>query len=355
MKRDEKPIEALIVAVPESAGSALYGMVDVLSAAGTVWQSMVRADPHRRRFRARIVAPTREPFRCGNGVPVEPDQAFTDFPQADHIVMLDFWLEPDEDFKGRYPELMAWLRSAYRQGASLYAACSGSVMLAETGLLDGCEATSHWGYMDLFRKRYPQVRFRPEPALVFADRAGRIATAGGVTSWHDLAIHIISRHLGPGEALRVAKVFLLKLHDEGQLPYASLIRNEPHADAVVRGCQEWLKAHCAEHDALAQVVASARIPERTLARRFKTATGTTLIEYLQNLRVETAKRLLETTDLPIDAISARAGYEDASFFRRLFKRGTGLTPGQYRRMFRPVMASDPMVSVDPKIAADQNR
>ena len=184
--------------------------------------------------------------------PVEPDLAFTDFPQADLIVMLDFWLEPDEDFKGRYPELMAWLRSAYRQGASLYAACSGSVMLAETGLLDGCEATSHWGYMDLFRKRYPQVRFRPEPALVFADRAGRIATAGGVTSWHDLAIHIISRHCSPGEALRIAKVYLLKWHGEGQLPYASLVRRQPHADSVVRLCEDWLARHFREADAIAE-------------------------------------------------------------------------------------------------------
>ncbi len=339
MAPEERPIEALVVAVPESAGSALYGMVDVLSAAGRMWQSLVRTDAHKRRFNVRIVAPTREPFRCVNGVPVIPDVSFADDPQADLIILLDFWLEPDTAFKGRYPELMNWLRTKYREGTTLYSACSGSVMLAETGLLDGCDATSHWGYEDLFRKQYPKVRFRPEPTLVFAGPGGRIVTAGGVTSWHDLALHIISRHLNPGEALRIAKVFLLKLHDEGQLPYASLIRNEPHADAVVRKCQEWLKQHLAQHDALTQVTACAKIPERTLKRRFKTATGTTLIEYLQNLRIEEAKRLLETTDLPTDDISAAAGYEDASFFRRLFKRSTGLTPAQYRRMFQPVMAA----------------
>ncbi len=109
-------------------------------------------------------------------------------------------------------------------------------MLAATGLLDSKEATSHWGYQDLFRTRYPEVHFRPEPTLSFADSSGRIVTAGGTSSWHDLAIHIISRHCSPGEALRIAKVYLLKWHGEGKLPCAPLIRRQPHADS----CQRYL-------------------------------------------------------------------------------------------------------------------
>jgi transcriptional regulator GlxA family with amidase domain len=214
-------------------------------------------------------------------------------------------------------------------------------MLAETGLLDGCEATSHWGYQDLFRAEYPQVRFRSEPNLSFADASGRIVTAGGTTSWHDLAIHIIARHASPGEALRIAQVYLLKWHGEGQLPYATLVRRTPHADSVVRGCETWLSDHYTESGVLQQAVDRAEIPERTLKRRFRAATGMTLIEYVQNLRVEKAKRLLETGSLPVDEISAETGYEDASFFRRLFKRRTGLTPSQYKKMFKPVIAASP--------------
>jgi transcriptional regulator GlxA family with amidase domain len=161
-------------------------------------------------------------------------------------------------------------------------------------------------------------------------------TAGGTTSWHDLAIHIVSRHGSPGEALRIAKVYLLKWHGEGQLPYATLVRRQPHADSVVRSCEEWLGEHFSESDAIKQVVGMAGIPERTLKRRFKAATGSTLIDYLQNLRVEAAKRLLESGRLPVDEISVEVGYEDASFFRRLFKRRSGLTPSQYRRMFQPI-------------------
>lgn len=157
------------------------------------------------------------------------------------------------------------------------------------------------------------MRFRPAPN--FADPAGRIVTAGGTTSWHDLALHIIARHAGTAEAMRIAKVYLLKWHGEGQLPYATLVRRSPHADALVRACENWLAENFRAHDALEQAVRRAGIPERTLKRRFKQATGTTLIERLQDERIEYAKELLEGGAMPIDEISVEAGYADASFFR----------------------------------------
>ena len=328
----------LIVAVPETAGSALYGMVDVLLAAGNIWQTLVRSETEDKLFQVSIVSPQKAIFCCGNGIPVNPECSITDDPDADIVIMPELWLGPDEDLSGRYPELMEWIRHMYKRGATLYSACSGSVMLAESGLLDGCQATSHWGYKDLFRTHYPKVHFCPEPNLVFADPEGRIVTAGGTTSWHDLAIHIISRHGSSGEALRIAKVYLLKWHGEGQLPYASLVRSAPHADSVVRGCEQWLKENYKQTNAVTQVVEQAKIPERTLKRRFKAATGATLIEYIQNLRIEEAKTLLETGKMPVDDISVAVSYEDISFFRRLFKRLTGLTPSHYRRMFKPVLS-----------------
>jgi transcriptional regulator GlxA family with amidase domain len=324
--------------VRETAGSALYGMIDVLCATGRIWQNLSRSGGERTYFRVRIVSPDGRPFSCGNRIPVNPDCSIPNDPVADIVILPELWLGPDESLQGRYPELVKWIRRRYRGGATLYSACSGAVMLAETGLLDGCPATSHWGYQDLFRQRYPRVRFDPAPNLTFADPAGRIVTAGGTTSWHDLALHIIARHAGPGEALRIAKVYLLKWHDEGELPYAALVRPLPHGDSVVRRCEDWLHANFRQADALATVSQRAGIPERTLKRRFKAASGVTLIGYLQNLRIEEAKRLLESSDLPIDEISAEVGYADTSFFRRLFKRLAGLTPGRYRRLFQAVAA-----------------
>jgi len=326
--------DALIVAVPETAGSALYGMLDVLASAGNLWQQLVGVEAGAKLIAPKIVSPLSHEFECGNGIPVKPELEISDQLAAEIVILPELWLAPDEDLKGRYPELMEWIRQCYRDGASIYSACSGAIMLAETGLLDGRKATSHWGYQNLFRISYPKVKFEPEPNLCFADTSGRIVTAGGTSSWHDLAIHIISRHCSTGEALRIAKVYLLKWHSEGQLPFEALVRHVPHADAMVRKCENWLGEHFQEAEPVARVVDHAGAPERTLKRRFKAATGTTLMDYVQNLRIEEAKRLLETGTTPFDDIAAEVGYENPGFFRRLFKRRTGLTPSDYRRMFQ---------------------
>jgi transcriptional regulator GlxA family with amidase domain len=346
---DAAPLETAIVAVQETAGSALYGMVDVLSATGNVWETLTRTPPLAAPFRVRIVSPNRERFRCGYGIPVEPETHIGDVEHADIVILPELWLGPDEHMSGRYPALIDWIRARYESGAHVYSACSGALMLAETGLLDGRDATSHWGYQNLFKRQYPRVRFHPEPNLCFGDQSGRIVTAGGTTSWHDLALHIISRHVSPGEAMRIAKVYLLKWHDEGQLPYAPLVCEQPHTDAAVRSCEHWLKEHFREPGAVAGVVRHARIPERTLKRRFKLATGLAIIDYVQNLRLEEAKRLLESSDEPVEEIGFEIGYEDSSFFRRLFKRRTGVSPGRYRRVFQPVHQGMPTASV-PRIS-----
>lgn len=327
------PLETLVLALPETAGSALYGLVDLLTSTGSIWQMLARTEVIALPFHVRIASLSTRSLRCGNGIPVAPGVSIRDDPSADIIIIPQLWLGPDEHLGGRYPEVTAWIRERYTRGASIYSVCSGALLLAETGLLDGREATSHWGYQELFVRRYPKIRFRPEPSICFADAAGRLVTAGGSTSWHDLVLHIISRHVGPAEAQHIAQAYLLKTHEEGQLPYRPLVKPLPHPDAAVRECELWLTKHFRESRAVARVVAHSRLAERTLKRRFKAATGLALIDYLQNLRIEEAKRLLGSSKRSADAISAEVGYEDASFFRRLFKRRTGLRPLHYRRMF----------------------
>jgi transcriptional regulator GlxA family with amidase domain len=345
-----RAIDAMILAMPETAGSALYGMVDVLAASGTLWRQLVGDAPGHSLIRPRIVSPTRRPFRCGNGIPVRPEVTMERSGKPDIVVVPELWLAPGDDIRDRYPGVKDWLRRCHKTGSMIYSACSGSVLLAAAGLLDGRAATSHWGYEDLFRRSFPKVRFNPSPNLVVADRTGRIVTAGGTTSWHDLAIYIISRHCSPGEALRIAKVYLLKWHGEGQLPYASLVRRQPHADSIVRKAEIWLAAHYRKPHAVGAVVKHCGIPERSLKRRFSTATGSTLINYVQNLRIEEAKRMLEAEDRGADEIATLVGYENAAFFRRLFKRSTGLTPGAYRRMFRPLNVAPKQIAGGSHIA-----
>lgn len=333
---DAQTIDALIVALPESAGSAIYGLVDVFASTGTLWREIVGDEPGKRLIQPKIVSLSLEPFLCGNGIPVRPDLTIKSKSDAEIIVVPELWLAPDDDLKQRYDELKEWLRQRHRAGNTIYSACSGAVLLAASGLLDGKDATSHWGYTDLFRRSFPQVNFIPEPNIVFADHTGRVVTAGGATSWHDLAIHIISRHCSPGEALHIAKLYLLQWHGDGQLPYASLVRRQAHADSIVRQAENWLADHFNAPHAVAAAVAACAIPERSLKRRFRTATGSTVIDYVQNLRIEAAKRLLETSDDSSDDIASAVGYENPAFFRKLFKRRTGLTAGQYRRLFSPI-------------------
>lgn len=348
---EAKPLDASILALPETAGSALYGMVDVLAATGTLWQELTGSEEGHQLIRPRIVSLSRKPFNCGNGIPIAPERALSEDRGDGIVIVPELWLAPDDDMQDRHEEVKEWLRTRYDDGASIYSACSGSVLLAASGLLDGREATSHWGYIDLFREHYPKVQFKPQPNLVVSDRTGRIVTAGGTTFWHDLAIHIISRHCSPGEALRIAKIYLLKWHGEGQLPYASLVRRQPHADSAVRRAEQWLESHFTLPDAVTAAVEASGLPERTIKRRFKTATGCTLIDYVQNLRVEEAKRLLEADRTAIEEIAAEVGYENAAFFRRLFKRSTGLNPGDYRRMFRPITASPGQSPLEPEPVA----
>ncbi|HEX6218319.1 MAG TPA: helix-turn-helix domain-containing protein [Sphingomicrobium sp.] len=333
MTHESRQVRVLVVAVPETAGSALYGMIDVLGAAGNIWEQLVELDPGRRAFTIDIVSEDGRPFACANHIPVQPRLSALKDPPADIIIIPELWLGPDDTVGQDYPALLGWIRESYRKGAFVYSACSGAILLAETGLLSGKPATSHWAYERQFRTRFPDVEFKVEPALQFADPAGRIVTAGGTTSWHDLALHIIARHCSPGEALRIAKVYLLKTHPEGQLPYAALVKDAPHADSVVRRCEELLRKEFLTDNPVRSAVAGAGIPERTLKRRFKSATGLTLIDYVQNLRIEHAKRLLETSGEAVDEVAAAAGYDNPSFFRRLFKRRCGLAPAEYRRLF----------------------
>lgn len=328
-----------ILCLPETAGSALYGMVDVLSATGTLWQELTGADGGASMITPILVARDSAPFACGNGIPIAPDKALDEVDRPDIIVLPELWLAPDDSVADRYEDVKAWLRDCYDAGSIVYSACSGSVLLAAAGLLDGRSATSHWGYESLFRRDFPSVRFDPAPNLCIGDPGGRIVTAGGTSSWHDLAIHIISRHVNPGEALRIAQVYLMKWHAEGQLPYKALVCRLPHADSVVRHAEDWLATHYRNANPVAAVAETCQIPDRTLKRRFREATGTTIIRYTQNLRIEAAKRLLETDSLAVDDIAFEVGYENAAFFRRIFKRSTGVAPGEYRRMFQPFLAA----------------
>ena len=173
-----------------------------------------------------------------------------------------------------------------------------------------------------------------DPVIVPAGPRQRILCAGGASSWQDLCLLLIARHVSILEATRVARIFLYQWHREGQLPFASLIRGSNHRDSVVRDSELWLAENYHRHSALQEAIQRASLSKRSFDRRFRKATGQSPLVYIQALRVEHAKFLLETTDLSIEDISYRIGYEDVRYFRRLFLRLTSLLPNDFRKKFQ---------------------
>jgi transcriptional regulator GlxA family with amidase domain len=177
---------------------------------------------------------------------------------------------------------------------------------------------------------------RPERILIPAGADHRVITSGGASSWEDLAMHVVARYCGREEAIRTAKIFVFGDRSEGQLPYMALGKPRRHDDAVIAEAQSWIAEHYATPAPVAQMVARSGLAERTFKRRFRASTGYSPVEYVQALRIEEAKQMLETTDEATDTVAHSVGYEDPTFFRRLFKRRTGTTPGRYRRRYKSV-------------------
>jgi transcriptional regulator GlxA family with amidase domain len=332
-----RPLVCLLAA-PASSPSVLYGLYDVLASTGVVYAEMTTGEPGEPLLDVRIVAASPAPFRCFGGVLVEPHAALADLAAADVAIVCDVYTPIDVPPGARYPAEIDWLRRVHAGGAVVASVCSGSLILAESGLLDGLEATGHWAYRDLARRHYAKVRWREESILARAGEQERIVTAGGVAAWQDLALYLIARLCGPAHAAQTAKVHLLAPHTEGQLPFAALTPRVQKTDAVVRECQTWIADHYAAANPVARMASRSGLSPRTLARRFRAATGYQPMEYVHALRIEEAKQMLEGP-LGVDAIGQAVGYEDPASFRRLFKRLAGLTPGSYRRMFTRVRAA----------------
>ena len=209
------------------------------------------------------------------------------------------------------------------------ASCYGTFVLAESGLLDGADATTTWWKESEFRKRYPTVRLDASRAMV---DGGRCLTAGAMTAHTDLTLHVLRRLYGAALARKVAGIMLVDGARTSQRPFMALQRN--FDDPLVQQAADWMAKRCSESLSAQALAAALNVSYRTLHRRFDAGSGMAPLAYLQALRVEQAKELLESTRLSLEQIVERIGYSDASAFRRLFQRSTGLSPAQYRQRFR---------------------
>lgn len=322
-----------IVATPVSTASVIYGLYDLFRGAGRDWSLVVQGAPGPERLAPKVVGGSGGAFALANGVRIEPEGALRSRDRYDVVVVPELVLSPEESIAGRFLPELRFLRAQHQRGALLAAACSGTVLLAEAGLLDGHEATTHWAYCDALARHYPRVQVQRERALVVTGKGHRLVMAGGGTSWLDLALYLIARTLDLESALQVARLNLIDWHAEGQQPFARLARTRQVDDAAIGRAQAWIAKHFAASAPVASMARLSGLPERTFKRRFQAATGMAPLAYVHALRIEEAKRLLERGKEPLERIAIELGYEDTTFFTRLFRRQVGMTASDYRKKF----------------------
>ena len=323
----------VLLASSETSPAVLYGLYDVLASVGSGYMEMITGVPGEDLLDIKIVAARHEPFRCFGNVLVEPHACIDDIDHPDAVVVCDMYTPINQSPSGTYPREVEWLKKVYANNALLTSVCSGSAVLAETGLLDGLEVAGHWAYRHMYRMFYPKLKWQEASILNLSAEHKRIITTGGVTAWQDLAIYLINRYCGAQHALNSTRLHLLSTHTDGQLPFASMTQSKQHNDALISDCQDWIVENYNCTNPVARMTARTDLHARTFSRRFRAATGYHPLNYVQELRIEIAKKLLSTEAANIDEISVSVGYEDPTSFRRLFKRKAGLTPAVYRRKF----------------------
>ncbi len=336
MSASRPPVSVAILAFEQTSASVVHGMYDLFMSAGRDWGVIVDGRPGPCLMRPRIVARKPGALTVSNDIVIHAHAGFDETGVPDIVCVPEVTIAPGEPLTGLFDPEIAWIRRCHAAGAIIANACSGVMLPAQAGLLDGHEATTHWAYCDVLRERHPKVHVQPQRALVVSGDGHRLVMAGGGTSWLDLALYLIARSIDVESAMQVARINLIDWHAIGQQPFARLARSRQVEDAVIARCQAWIAEHYAEHSPVAAMASLSGLPERSFKRRFREATGMAPLEYVHTLRIEEAKHMLETTDTPIDEIAAEVGYEDPRFFSRLFRRQVHLSPAQYRKRFGAV-------------------
>lgn len=316
-----------ILAPYNTMATTIFGPMDILNQAGRLW-NRVKNTPQTPFFDVTITSADGKPIRSVNNILIQPHCSIREIDRTDLIIISSAtYIEKILELN---PELIPWLQHHFDRGAHIASICTGVFLLAETGLLDGKSATLHWGFAELFRKKYPRVKLDQEQ--MYLDH-GRLYCSAGVSAGMDLSLYIVEKFCGRKAAVESAKTMVLDLGRKKQTPYDSFLNTKNHGDPLIVKIQEWIERHQTEAIDYEWLAGKFRMSRRSLERRFKQAVGMTPLGYLQKLRVEQAKFLLEDGTLTFNEITYQVGYEDIAFFRKIFIRLTGLRPKEYQQRF----------------------
>lgn len=279
-------------------------------------------------YRIRTASLDGAPVRASSGLTLVPDQALADV-STPHTLIVPGGAGtrlPD-------PRLTGWLRAHGPRSERLVSVCTGAILLAEAGLLDGLRATTHWAYCDKLARDHPAIEVEPDPIYV---RDGRVATSAGVTSGIDLALALVEEDLGRGIALEIARHLVVFLRRPGnQAQFSAQLAAQTARREPLREVQQWITEHPAADLSVEALAARAGFSPRHFARAFQAETGATPGRYVDRVRLEHARRLLEDTADGVEEISRASGYGTPEAMRRAFVKAFDTAPAEYRRRFRP--------------------
>jgi transcriptional regulator GlxA family with amidase domain len=271
-------------------------------------------------YQFRVCAAEPPPLRVVTGFLLDTPYGLEDAAKADTLVF-PCWRGPDVPV---LPELLDLARDAYARGARLISICSGAFVLAAAGVLDGRAATTHWRYADVLAARYPTIDVRPD--VLYVDD-GQVLTAAGTAAGIDVCLHVVRLDYGAEIANMVARRMVVAAHrDGGQAQFV----DQPDALGAALG---WALEHLDASITIDGLAARAGMSPRTFARRFRAVHGTTPYKWLLTQRLLLARRLLETTDEPVEQVAERSGFGTAAALRIHFKRSVATSPLAYRRLF----------------------
>lgn len=303
--------------------------MEMLLAAESRMQSIPPGD-RRKRLNITTAAVGPEPVTTRTGLRWQADSPLSEIARTDIIYIPGLWRNPRPIVK-RQPEILAWLQRQYQNGAIISAVGTGCCFLAEAGLLDGKVATTHWHYFDQFQEDYPAVQLKRQH---FITQAGNLYCAASVNSLADLTVHFIQRLFGKDVASHVERHFSHEIRKSYESTGFFEAAHNPHPDEDITQIQIWLHDNYHREILFPHVAARFGLSVRTLNRRFKAALGQTPLDYLQEIRITTARDLLKTSNLSLNEIADKVGYQDTSYFTTLFKKHLSITPNAYRETVR---------------------
>jgi transcriptional regulator GlxA family with amidase domain len=279
-------------------------------------------------YRIRTASLAGAPVRTSSGLTLVPDHALADAPDP-HTLLVP----GGRGTRGPEPRLTDWLREHGPRADRLVSVCTGAILLAEAGLLDGRRATTHWAYCDRLARDHPAVEVDPDPIYV---RDGTVATSAGVTAGIDLALALVEEDLGRQAALTVARHLVVFLRRPGnQAQFSVQLAAQTAQRDPLREVQQWITEYPGDDLSVETLAARARLSPRHFARAFQAETGVTPGRYVDRVRLEHARRLLEDTTDGVEQISRASGYGTPEAMRRAFVKALGTAPAEYRRRFRP--------------------